>query len=69
MNRLLSSRAFWTAIVDAVIGIVFLIVGQFAPQYDQMVKQIWVLLQPVVLAIIAAFTSDEFAVKLARLLK
>jgi hypothetical protein len=69
MKTLLSSKAFWTAVIDAVVGIVFLVIGQYAPEYDAIVKQVWLLLQPIVLALIAAFTTDELAVKVARVIR
>lgn len=66
MNKLLKSKAFWTAVIDASIGIVFLVVGNVAPQYDATAKQVWLLIQPVAVALIAAFTSDDLAVNVAR---
>ena len=66
---LLKSKAFWTAVVDAVIGIAFLVIGQAAPEYDALAKQVWVLLQPIVLAIIAGYATEAFAVKVAKLIK
>ena len=69
MKILIKSKAFWTGLVDALVGIVFLVVGSQWPEYSALVKQIWVLLQPVVLAIIAAFATEDCAVKVARLIK
>jgi len=69
MKILIRSKAFWTGLVDAIIGIIFLVVASEWLEYSALVKQVWVLLQPVVLAIIAAFATEDFAVKVARLIK
>ena len=68
MHTLWSSRAFWTAVVDAAVGIIFLVVGTLYPQHMDLMVKMWALLQPIVVAIIAAYTTDELAQKIVRLL-
>lgn len=63
--KVLKSKSFWTAMIDAVAKILALVVGKFYPQQAQFVNELWLALQPVALALVAAFLSDDLAVKVA----
>ena len=64
------SRRFWTLILDTVISLVLLVVAlQFDKPTQDLVKTIILALQPVFIALIAAFTVDDVnAAKAERLL-
>lgn len=64
---MLRSKAFLTALVDAVVGVVMLVVNQFFPQYEGLAIQVWALIQPVVAAIIAYYAAEPVRALLARL--
>ena len=57
--NILKSRSFWTAVVDAIVAIIFLIIGQQFPQYEELALQIWAALQPVVAIFILYFTAQD----------
>jgi len=59
---LLQSRRFWTLILDTVISLTLLVVSlQFDKATQDLVKTIVLALQPVFVALIAAFTVDDVA--------
>lgn len=58
-SPILKSRAFWTAIVDAIISIGLVIIGIQWPAYKDLATQIIGFIQPVILLLIAAFTVDD----------
>lgn len=57
--NILHSRAFWTAVLDAVISLVVLAIGLQWPAYLDLSRQIIVTIQPVLAMLIAAFTIDD----------
>ena len=59
MNKLLRSKAFWTALVDVVVKMTLIILQQLNPEAIPLADEIWLALQPLVLIIIAAFTADD----------
>jgi len=59
---LLKSRRFWTLILDTVISLVSLVVSlQFSPDVQKLVQTVIIALQPVFVALIAAFTVEDVA--------
>lgn len=59
-TKLLQSRGFWTAALDAVCSIVLLLATRFLSPGDvDLTKQLVVILQPVLIAIIAAYTYAD----------
>lgn len=60
--KLLKSRAFITAVVDAIVKIVFLVAGKYAaPDAADMLHQIWLIAQPIVGLLLVAFTINDEA--------
>ena len=53
------SRTFWTLIADFVFAMATLLVSLLWPQYSSLVLQIFGLLQPLVIALIAIFTVEN----------
>ena len=62
MEILWKSKTFWTAVVDMVGGILALVMGTFWPQYADVARQIWALLQPIFLVLILTFCTLEIIV-------
>lgn len=62
MSKLLHSRAFWTAVVDTITGLLTLLGGQFWPNQAQFISNLWKTLQPVVGLAILLLATDEFVV-------
>lgn len=59
---LLHSRKFWLAVVDAVGSSVLLLVTRYlSPPDVELVKQLIVIIQPVIVAIIAAIAWEDTA--------
>jgi branched-subunit amino acid permease len=64
---LLKSRRFWTAVLDAVVSLVSVVVSlQFSPEVQKLVLTIVATLQPVFMIVIAAFTVDDIVERLAQ---
>ena len=60
--KLLKSRAFITAVVDAIVKIAFLVAGKYAaPDAADMLHQVWLIAQPIVGLLIVAFTINDEA--------
>jgi len=59
MSKLLGSKYFWTALVDALIGIVFLVVGEFKPDSLEFLKSLWLYLQPLVAMVLAILFGED----------
>lgn len=58
--NIFKSRQLVTAIVDAVVGIVALLLPRFLPAADvDFFAKAWILCQPVVAALILQFTTDD----------
>jgi hypothetical protein len=65
--KLLKSRAFITALIDAIVKIVFLVVGKYAaPDVADMLHQIWLIAQPIVGLLLVAFTINDEAAPLVQ---
>lgn len=60
-SKLWRSRKFWTALLDAFISTVTLVVGVAAPQYTQVTQQVVVIWQPVFLLVIAGIAYEDAA--------
>jgi hypothetical protein len=58
---ILHSRRFWTAVVDMIVSLALYFVSQFYPSSAEMVKFTIVAIQPVVVILIAAFTTEDVA--------
>ena len=56
---ILKSKAFWTAITDAVISLILLVIGLKWPEYKELALTVIGYIQPVILILIAAFTVDD----------
>lgn len=64
---LLKSRRFWTAVLDATISIVSVVVSlQFSADVQKVIMSIVVALQPVFIALILAFTVDDITTAIAQ---
>ena len=61
------NKAVLTALVDAFAGVVVLVVGRFYPEWSDFVIQLWAILQPLALALIAHFAVEPVRVALKRL--
>ena len=59
MDKLFGSKLFWTAVIDALIGVAMLVVGYFFPQHAEFARQLWTLLQPLVVAILAVLFGED----------
>lgn len=65
--KLLKSRAFITALIDAIVKIVFLVAGKYAaPDAADMLHQIWLIAQPIVGLLLVAFTINDEAAPLVQ---
>lgn len=65
-SSLLRSKKFWLATFDAVISTVLLLAARFlAPADVELVKQIIVIYQPVIIAVILGIAAEDMAVKSA----
>lgn len=65
--KLLKSRAFITAVVDAIVKIVFLVAGKYAaPDAADTLHQVWLIAQPIVGLLIVAFTINDEAAPLVQ---
>lgn len=60
--KLLKSKMFWSAVIDAAAGILTLFGKTYWPEQAEMVRQIWGYLQPIALIVIGAFATDELIV-------
>lgn len=56
---ILQDARFWTAFVDAVVTIIFILLGRFDPAEVDFYKSIWIAIQPVIGLLIVAFTASE----------
>jgi len=56
---ILKSRAFWTAVLDALISLVLVVIGLRWPEYKDLAITVITIIQPVALMLIAAFTVDD----------
>lgn len=56
--NILKSRAFWTAVADAVFSLIVLAIGLARPELKELTIQIVGLVQPIVMLLIAAFTVE-----------
>jgi hypothetical protein len=59
MDKLFGSKLFWTAVIDALVGLAMLVIGEFFPQHADFARQFWTLLQPLVVAILAVLFGEE----------
>ena len=66
---LFKSKAFWTCLVDAVVGSVLLVLDLKAPEVKMTFVTIWGIWQPLVVLVIANFATETIAVRVAKLLK
>lgn len=66
MSVIWQSKAFWTAVLDMFAGILTLVVGAFWPEQAELVANIWKVLQPVFLVLIAALCTEEIFVPALR---
>jgi len=65
--KLLKSRAFITAVVDAIVKIAFLVAGKYAaPDVADMLHQTWLIAQPIVGLLIVAFTINDEAASIVQ---
>jgi hypothetical protein len=55
----LTSRRFLTAMVDAVISLGLLVCGHFWPDQLDFIKAVLVTMQPLFIALIAAYTVED----------
>lgn len=66
MDRLIHSAKFWTAVLDAVCSSVLLLVTRFLSPTDvDLIKQLILIYQPVILAVIAAIAIEDASQKSA----
>lgn len=61
MDKIMKSRRFWLLVLDAVISIGLMAIGTQFPAYLESTKAVIGVLQPVVIALIAAWTVDDTA--------
>ena len=61
MKPFYKSRKFLIAVVDMIAGLLALYVGQFLPEYEDLILQTWGYAQPVVLVWIAAIAWEDTA--------
>jgi hypothetical protein len=59
LKRLFSDAKFDTALFDAVTGIVLLLVGKYDPTDAELIKQVFLLMQPVFASMIGALFVQE----------
>ncbi len=62
-QKLLQSRKFLIAVLDLVVGLVGFVVARFAPAYAEDIKELIVMVQPVVLLLIGAIAIEDAAAK------
>jgi len=67
MDKLLGSKLFWTAVIDALVGVAMLVIGEFFPQHADFARQFWTLLQPLVVAIMAVLFGAELKAEIRAL--
>ena len=61
-SGLLHSRKFWIAMLDAIIALATLWIGQlFSPETQKMILQTLAILQPVFLTVIASIAHEDAA--------
>jgi uncharacterized protein involved in cysteine biosynthesis len=60
------NKAILTALVDAVTGIITIVVAKFAPDWSQFVVSLWGVCQPLALALIAYYAVEPVRSFLAR---
>lgn len=65
---LFKSKAFWTCLVDAVVGSVMLVIDLTQPEIKMTAVTIWGIWQPLVVLVIANFATETAALRVARLL-
>jgi len=58
-SSVLQSRRFWAALIDAIVSLILLIVGHYLPTEAEFIKAIVLSLQPVFIALIAAYTVED----------
>jgi hypothetical protein len=59
MQRLLKSAKFWTAVIDALITICLVIVGQLAPAALDATNRAILAIQPILIALILAYCAED----------
>jgi hypothetical protein len=62
--KLLHSKAFWLAAIDAAVKIVLIVLQSYWPDYLPLFNELWLAIQPVVLIVVAVFTVDDIEMKL-----
>ena len=55
------SRQLWTAVADCVFSLVLLVVAHFWPDQADFIKAVVLCIQPLAVAIIAQYTSQDIA--------
>ena len=63
LKALFKSRKFWLLVLDVLISLVLFVVGHFAPDFEEMAKELIAILQPLVVAVIVGIFVEDFAAK------
>jgi len=64
LKALFTSRKFWLLVLDGIVSFVLLVIGHFAPNFEEMALQLIAILQPIFVAVIVGIFVEDAAAKL-----
>ena len=64
IKALFKSRKFWLLILDGVVSLALLVIGSFAPNFEELAHQLIAILQPIFVAVIVGIFVEDAAAKL-----
>jgi len=66
LKALFKSRKFWLLVLDGVVSLALFVVGHFAPDFQDIAKELIAILQPIFVAVIVGIFVEDAASKLSK---